>query len=68
MTDPATLHAAGWRYGYCCAVERHGILTWLADAHRGDVWKKATGRTLEEALRKLVESLLGGQEHGSRES
>ena len=45
-----------------CTVDLHGIPTWLADAHRGDIWKKATGRTLGEALRKLVESVTRGSQ------
>jgi len=32
------LHAAGWSWGYCSAVAKHGW-RWVVDAYKGD-WKR----------------------------
>jgi len=30
------LSAAGWSWGYCSAVTKHGWRWWIVDAHKGD--------------------------------
>ena len=50
------LHVGGWSYGYCAKIDETGNFMWIADAHKGDRWLKATGSDLPEALRKLREA------------